>query len=371
MAPSGADVPVDQPERAAAPAGAPPEVRGLPVRCNEVGGVTPYDGQQFSTADQHSTRLIIFDYFILKFFTCDRLSLVRHGIVRFAGAAKCGHFSVPTPPPSHPTWQFPPPPSPKATALGILGTTTLVGHRRLAWRRRRCRRPPRSGGRRHFRRTEFVGGHAVCRRARRGGRSRGRRRAARAGRFARAVVALGSAAPSACTTRASIVGRAVRTRARGRARAHAPAGDDRVSSARGPRRRAVLGGARRSRQRRRRAAGPRSTPGRTRDRGSTSRHCASSTARHVGPEQAVVGAVAAVGAKAGAAAAARRRWARRVGPATEVPTLRAFGALPFDVARCITTRSRCCCLARHRRSRRRAPSPPRSHRLAFGRCRSD
>ena len=50
-------------------------------------------------------------------------------------------------------WQSPPPPSLKATPLGIPGTTALVGHRRLAWRRRRCRRPPRSGGRRHFRRT--------------------------------------------------------------------------------------------------------------------------------------------------------------------------------------------------------------------------
>ena len=76
--------------------------------------------------------------------------------MRYAGAAKCGHFSVP-PPPSHPTWQSPPPPSPKATPLDIPGTTTLVGHRRLAWRHRRCRRPPRSGGRRYFRRT-------VCRR---------------------------------------------------------------------------------------------------------------------------------------------------------------------------------------------------------------
>ena len=67
MAPSGADVPVDHPERAAAPAGAPPEVRGLPVRCNEVGGVAPHDGQQSSTADQHTNRLIIFDHIILKF----------------------------------------------------------------------------------------------------------------------------------------------------------------------------------------------------------------------------------------------------------------------------------------------------------------
>ena len=85
MAPAGADVPVDQPERAAAPAGAPPEVRGLPVRCNEVGEVTPYDGQQFSTADQHSTRLSTIEYFILKFFTCDRLSLARRGVVVCAG----------------------------------------------------------------------------------------------------------------------------------------------------------------------------------------------------------------------------------------------------------------------------------------------
>ena len=133
--------------------------------------------------------------------------------------------------------------------------------------------------------------HAACRRARRGGRSRGRRRAARAGRFVRAVAALGSATPSACTTRASIVGRAVRTCA-----AAPPAVRDDVaasprtsarpssrlrarqrrsifvgvwsSTARGPRRRAVLGGARRSRQRRRctvRAAlhsGPHSGPGR-------------------------------------------------------------------------------------------------------------
>ena len=44
MAPSGAGVPVDRPERAAAPAGAPAEVRGIPVRCNEVGGVAPCDG---------------------------------------------------------------------------------------------------------------------------------------------------------------------------------------------------------------------------------------------------------------------------------------------------------------------------------------
>ena len=56
-------------------------------------------------------------------------------------------------PPSHPTCQFLPPPSPKATALGIPGTTTLVGHRCLAWRCRRCRRPPRRDGRRDFRRT--------------------------------------------------------------------------------------------------------------------------------------------------------------------------------------------------------------------------
>ena len=85
MAPSGADVPVDQPERAAAPAGAPPEVRGLPVRCNEVGGATPHDGQQFSTAGQHSNRLTIFDNAILKFFACDRLSLARRGVVVCAG----------------------------------------------------------------------------------------------------------------------------------------------------------------------------------------------------------------------------------------------------------------------------------------------
>ena len=98
--------------------------------------------------------------------------------------------------------------------------------------------------------------------------------------------------PLCATTR-----RRARTRARGRARAHAPAGDDRVSSARGPRRRVVLGGALSSAVRGARGSGgaapsgPRSTPGRTRDRGGTARRCASSTARHVGPERA--GAAAA------------------------------------------------------------------------------
>ena len=65
MAPSGAGVPVDRPLRAAASAGAPPEVRGLPVRCNEVGGIAPHDGPQSSTGDQHSARLSTIEYIIL------------------------------------------------------------------------------------------------------------------------------------------------------------------------------------------------------------------------------------------------------------------------------------------------------------------
>ena len=43
------------------------------------------EGQQSSTVNQHTNRLIIFDYITLKFFTCDRLSLARRGVVVCAG----------------------------------------------------------------------------------------------------------------------------------------------------------------------------------------------------------------------------------------------------------------------------------------------
>ena len=155
MAPSGAAVPVDRPERAAAPAGAPPEVRGLPVRCNEVGGIAPHDGQQSSTVDQHATRLSTVEHIILKFFTCDRLSLARHGTVRYAGAAKCGHFSVPPPQVTrlgnfHPL----PPPKPPRSASQVrlrssgtdasLGVAVVVVGRREAAKWRLPTLPPSS-----------------------------------------------------------------------------------------------------------------------------------------------------------------------------------------------------------------------------------